>query len=316
MKNKLKIIYNDLRAVAAIKANTGNMPRGHNCTVTIETTSVCNLACPLCPTGTKTLIRDKKFIDIAHFKKMVDITYPYATSYVLNIWGEPTFHPQFFELLDMIPNKTIWLSTHLNYSNKVAEELAKRPNLLLICSIDTLNPEEYPKYRINGNYQQVMDNFAILAKGECKPYPQFLIEPNGVEEKKAILSFAAKHHIPDSQLTIKEKRDNFRLDESDEAIKGVCHSPYMDIYFNCDGYLIPCCNNIRKELYIDHIDNLNGIEDITHGTKFSRVRTQLAKDKNVYACCHLCRGETWRNTIAPKYQNYINKINSLSKKKA
>jgi MoaA/NifB/PqqE/SkfB family radical SAM enzyme len=276
----------------AVGSNSGKIPASHRGMVTIESTSVCNLACPLCPTGTGTLKRENKFIDIDQARKIIDMTEAYAKGYVISVFGEPTFHPRFSEILEMTRRLPTWLSTNLCYDEASIDELVRWDHLHVICSVDTLNGEEYPEYRVHGDYEKVLSNLKRLAKGKCNVYPQFLVAPDDYEEEK-YRDFAEEYGIPFENMVIKTKLEEFRLDLTDKPVPGICHFLYTGVYFNCDGYLVPCCNNVRKDLHIGHIDTFVSLEEMLNGMRTRKVRQQLAEDKNVFPSCGRCRGHDY-----------------------
>lgn len=279
---------------AAVMRNSGCPPVNKRYVVTIETTSVCNLACPLCPTGMKTLERENKYISLEYFHKIIRLTEPLAQSYVISVLGEPTFHPQFAELAEATRALPTWMSTNLNYGEEIIRELSQWEHLHVICSIDTLNAEEYPSYRVGGDYEKVMKNLKLLVKGKCRVYPQFLVSAEDYDEA-AFTELANELCIPVGDIIVKTKLENFDLGETDKPVAGNCHSCYTGMYFNCDGYQVPCCNNVKNDLYIQHIDAINTTDDLMKGEAVVRARRALAKDKNTYPSCGRCTGlNFWR----------------------
>ncbi len=296
---KMKVIGDIVRSAWAVASNSGKIPDGSKRMVLIEPTSVCNLACPLCPTGTGTLERENKFISMDVFDKIVEVTAPFAEGYVLNLFGEPSFHPEFAKLLDKVSHLPTWLSTNLSYGKEAARELSKWEHLHIICSIDTLDPEEYPKYRINGDWDKVMGNLEILAQGKCNVYPQFLVSADQTDDTP-YLEFAKRFGIPATNIIIKRKLENFRLDFTDEPIPGTCHSAYMGIYFDCDGFMLPCCNNVRKDLRMLNVKDVRSYRDILEHDKVCQIRRKLAQDKNAFPSCGNCEGlNYWHQTLPP-----------------
>ncbi|GEM_PF-1379684 len=291
-KSKIKAGVGAAKMALAVACNSGVISEGYKSMVLIEPSSVCNLSCPLCPTGTRSLKRENKFIPMKTFDRIIELTSPHAQGFILNMFGEPTFHPQFQELLEKTRPFPTWLSTNLSYDEKAARLLAGFDHLHVICSVDTVNPEEYTEYRIGGNYERVMENLGILAAGKCKVYPQFLV-PREKYDEEEFLAFAKRHGIPLENMIIKEKLEHYRLDPTESPRPGVCHSFYTGIYFTCDGYLVPCCNNVREELFIKHVDEISTMEDIFSGPEARRIRKALARDKNQFASCGRCAGYSY-----------------------
>jgi MoaA/NifB/PqqE/SkfB family radical SAM enzyme len=273
----------------SVATNRGVVPASYKSMVLIEPTSVCNLACPLCPTGTKTLERANKFIPMDIFDRIVELTAPVAEGFILNLFGEPTFHPRFSEILAKTSHLPTWLSTNLSYGKQAVQELKRWPHLRVICSVDTLDPKQYEEYRVGGSYDTVLSNLAELASGECEVYPQFLIAADDHDEP-AYHDFAKSYGVPIENIILKEKFESFRLDATDRPVPGRCHSCYTGIYFNCDGFWIPCCNNVRSELHIRHVSEIGSAEELYRGARGRSIRRKLVQDKNQFVSCGRCPG--------------------------
>lgn len=303
---KLGSVADDLRTVACILRNAGSMPGHTRFMVSIETTAVCNLACPLCPTGTGTVERNNRFIEPEAFERIVALTSPLAKGYVMGMWGEPAFHPELGRLLSRLAPLPVWTSTNLNYPEKIAHELAKWGHLHAICAVDTLDPLRYPEYRRGGDYGTVLRNLDILAAGACNVYPQFLVEADS--DTAPYVRFAPEHGIPPHNVIIKTKRENFRLDPTAKPIPGVCHSAYSNIFFNCDGWMLPCCNNVKQDLHLAHVSELSSPDDILRGGRAAQVRMALARDKNRFPSCGQCLGETFWRIRLPVYTSVLKSL--------
>ncbi|QGY39002.1 hypothetical protein GM415_02235 [Pseudodesulfovibrio cashew] len=229
------------------------------------------------------------------FDRIIEVTKPIAKGYILNLFGEPTFHPRFSDLLEKTRGFSTWLSSHLNYEEGRAHKLAMWDHLRIICSIDTLDAFEYPNYRVGGDYVNVLRNLDILANGACDVFPQFLV-PSVDIDREPYIQFARQHGIPEENVILKVKLENFRLDPTSAPSPGKCHSPYMGLYFNCDGYLVPCCNNVNSALHMAHISQINSVVELYAGGKGEAVRKALAVDKNCFDSCGRCDGMRYWDT--------------------
>ena len=72
---------------------------------TIDPLNVCNLRCPLCPTGLGTLGRERGKMTPEQFYGLIDQVAPYAYSVEMYNWGEPFLHPQIFEMIRYASSK-------------------------------------------------------------------------------------------------------------------------------------------------------------------------------------------------------------------
>ena len=298
--SKKEIILNDLKAVGNILCRTGKMAPGYKSMVTLELSSVCNLSCPLCPTGAGKTDRNNKFMPFEMLQKIMSMTRSVASGYVLGMWGEPLLYPRLKEALDLTVPMPTWTSTNLNCPERTAHLLAECENLHVICALDTLDPSDYPLYRVNGNYNKVLKNLRIISKGKCNVYPQFLVDPNDYKED-AFTAFADDLGIDPHNVVIKNKRENFTLEVDKKVVPGICHSPYLGLYFNCDGDLLPCCNDVKRDIHIANVDDYDSLEELVSAARAVDVRKKLAKDKNAFISCGQCRGESYWKIKLPVY---------------
>jgi len=312
-KDKLEIFANDLRAGWSILRGDGYLPASNVFQVTIEVTSICNLRCPLCPTGTGKVKRKNRFIPEEIFDRIVNVTRPVTGGYVLSMWGEPALHPGLGALLEKTRPIPTWVASNLNHRESVVRELARWDHLNIMAAVDTLNSSEYTDYRVGGSYDVMLRNLDILSAGRCNVYPQFLVDEGYDPEEYA--AFARSHGISSENAVIKIKRENFTLEQTGKPAPGKCHAPFWGLYFDCDGNLVPCCNDVHKDLHMGHINDLD-LDAIMHRETIARVRRKLAHDKNQFPSCGQCRGETIWNTRLPVYTDAAKQALSLLTGKA
>jgi MoaA/NifB/PqqE/SkfB family radical SAM enzyme len=66
---------------------------------TIDPINICNLRCPLCPTGLGILARKQGKMQFDKYKDIIDQIASYAYQIELYNWGEPFLHPHIFEMV-------------------------------------------------------------------------------------------------------------------------------------------------------------------------------------------------------------------------
>ena len=88
----------------------------------IDPANVCNLRCPLCPTGNGTADRPKKLMSLACYTGIIDQIRPYAIEVILHNWGESLLHPKIVDMIRYTSAANIGtsVSSHLN---QVSDEL-------------------------------------------------------------------------------------------------------------------------------------------------------------------------------------------------
>ena len=135
--SKLPSIYRtDLRLVSALKIKTRLFPwKTTTDSVQLDLTSYCNLNCPNCERSVGTA-PCKEYISLNQIDKFIDESMKKKSEWkaISLIGGEPTLHPQFFEVLKKIklykekyPDCYIIVWTN-GYGKKVNNVLSKLPD--------------------------------------------------------------------------------------------------------------------------------------------------------------------------------------------
>ncbi len=132
----------------------------------IDPSSMCNLNCPLCPTGLK-LTKCRKIMSFSLYKKIID-QIPRKKYIGLYNWGEPFLNPNIFEMIKYAKKFSHFVEIHSNFNLQVRSNFYKKlieSNLdKLVLSIDGTSQKIYSKYRKGGNYNLVLKNLTTLSK--------------------------------------------------------------------------------------------------------------------------------------------------------
>ena len=132
--------------------------------IRLESTTYCQLKCPSCPTahgeiGSKF---GNGFLDPESFKKLVDQN-PAIVHVELSNWGEFLLNQNLAEIVKYAYEKGVVLTAsngvNMNTARKdILEVLVKYKFRQMTCSIDGASQESYSKYRINGNFDRVIEH--------------------------------------------------------------------------------------------------------------------------------------------------------------
>jgi|SRR5208337_908022 len=158
----------------------------------IDTVNICNLRCPLCPTGLNMPGRPKGKMTLDLYKKILDQLGDYALSVVLHNWGEPLLNRDIFRMVEYAKGlaiKTV-LSSNLNaFGEEDAAALVGSGLDELIVSLDGATEETYNEYRRGGNFDHVVRNLNLLVRkkkelGSARPKIvwQFLVFKHNAHE--------------------------------------------------------------------------------------------------------------------------------------
>ena len=240
--------------------------RGMPVTVSVEITNHCNLRCPECFSGSGRMTRNRGYMDILLFEKIVRELKPYLYKMSLNFQGESMLHPDFPLFLEKSRDISTILATNGHFLSALnAEMLALSGLNKLIVSLDGMDQDIYSAYRMNGDVNVVMDGIRNVSEA---------IKKNS-SSLKLVIQFLVnrlnEHQIPGTRRFAKEVNASVRFKSmqiiNENAfekwlpserrfrryeLKGDNYSILSRLPDNCarmwfnpvitwDGKVIPCC---------------------------------------------------------------------------
>ncbi|MHC4359914.1 MAG: radical SAM protein [Planctomycetota bacterium] len=282
--------------------------KGYPYYLVIETGNVCNLKCPLCPTGLGKAGRKRGFIRFEDFKTIIDKLYPYLYEVSMYNWGEPFLNPDIFKMIRYVAEKNIGsnLSSNLNITDLDPEILVATGLEFLSLSLDGTTQEVYSKYRVGGEIALVLENLEkiVMKKKQLKSRKPFIewqfivmkhnyhqIEnarkmakeigvdtirfipvglPFGTENKEQL----AREWFPYLPDGYGEKYIKERFLQ--KPIKGGCFYLYRSLTANPDGSVAPCCMCWQQE---DDFGNIleNDFSEVWNNALFQNARALFSK---------------------------------------
>jgi MoaA/NifB/PqqE/SkfB family radical SAM enzyme len=143
--NALKAGYSYLSSSVIGKADIYGMP----VTISTELTNHCNLNCPECNSGSGLMTRNRGYMDIDLFEKVIDELRPFLFNINLYFQGEPMLHPKFFAFIERSAGVNSVVSTNGHFlSGGNAEKVVTSGLKKLIVSLDGMDENTYKLYRI------------------------------------------------------------------------------------------------------------------------------------------------------------------------
>ena len=299
--------------------------RGHPYILFVDPTNVCNLKCPLCPTGTGDLGRPAGMLKFECFKDIIDRFAPYAYEVNLYNWGEPLLNKDIFRMIEYASARNLMpaMSSNLNTVRDTdIENIAQSKLEYLTVSLDGTTQDVYAHYRRQGNLDLVMANLKTLmerrrALDKKTPFVewQFIVMKHNahqIEDARRLaklvgvdllrfipvgLPFDAKDRARLRQEWYPETGDPaqraaaFQYQFLQRPRRSACFYLYRSITVNPDGRVSPCC--IVYGQHNDFGDSLAGrFDDLWNNEKFQSARALFAKDgrpteRTVCDRCHI-----------------------------
>lgn len=290
--------------------------KGKPFALSIETSALCNLSCPECPTGMKKLSRKKGLMDKNMFKDIINQVYK-ETFYVnLYFQGEPFLNKELSDFIKIAKDKKIFtlLSTNGHYlSHENCNSIISSGLNEIIISLDGTSQEVYNSYRIGGDYNKVIEGIENLM--ECKKHLnasnpritiQFLLLESNVHQLNDIKTYCKKRNLKLSLKTaqfynlsktnplIPKNKNYSRYKTSHDGSYIIktkpinrCWRMWSSSVITNDGEVVPCCYDK------DAINNFGNISEslfneIWNMDSYQSFRKKVVKDRKTIDICSNC----------------------------
>jgi MoaA/NifB/PqqE/SkfB family radical SAM enzyme len=131
----------------------------------VEITTRCNLRCQMCVQRAWDTVTGQMPLDT--FRRLMDQVRELPAPPVIHLggYGEPTFHPDFLEIVRLAKDTGAQVEMTTNgtlLTSEMAEALLDLGLNRLAVSIDGVTPQRYEGIRVNGNFQRVITNLRNL----------------------------------------------------------------------------------------------------------------------------------------------------------
>ena len=287
----------------------------------IEPTDICNLRCPLCPSGNGTLRRGRGFMDPALFRRAVDEVR--GRTYLLLLWnqGESFLHKEFLGMVRYAAEAGLYTMASTNGHYLKDPEAIVRSGLdSLIISLDGATPETYEKYRVGGNFEKVIEGTKALvaAKKRLRSktpiiHLQFILFKHNEHEVEAVLRLAGElgvdkityktaqiYQEEDVRLFLPTKKEFLRYEVSGERFRlkngrnggdevpNRCRTLWLQPVLNWDGTVTPCCFDKHGDFAMGLYGDGLPFERLWNNERFNEFRRRVLSGRGRIEMCRNC----------------------------
>lgn len=299
--------------------------KAYPCKLQIDICNLCNLKCPLCPTGTGKRGRTKWTMRLSDFKRLVDEVKPCIYEIGLFNWGEPMLNKDMFDIIDYAHKANIRtrISTNLNhFKPEFAKRFVDSGLDYLIVSLDGASQKTYSAYRRGGDFNKVIENVRKIAeekrrRGKKRPYLiwQFIVMKQNEHELRKAVQIAQRigidimkieavrsdmgqeifesdrEKIKNSAQWLPKNEKLSRFDymkESRKMRKKGCIFLWSTMVINPDGSASPCCA-VYPEKYDFGNAFRDGLMKIWNNEKYVASRRIVSgKKSGISTVCANC----------------------------
>ncbi len=290
-------------------------------TLMIEPTNICNLKCPLCPTGAGLLGRKNGVMKFDDFKGVIDEMGPCLIHLRLWNWGEPLLNEDIYRMISYAKRYDIFVNTSTNSFFLTRENAAKIVESGLdeiIISLDGASEETYSKYRKKGNFARVIEAMKSLVEEKRKRGSktptiklQFIIMRHNEHEVGRVRELAKeigvdvlffktvgimdisvyediKDYLPLNPAYRRYEIKRGRV-ESKQNVRNFCDYLWDETTINVDGSVVPCCRDSHNSYIFGNAFN-EPFRRIWNNKRYIEFRKQILKRKSEISLCAKCAG--------------------------
>ncbi len=317
-----KRLYNAAKCYAAMKMGRTKVS-GYPSIMMVEPTNLCQLSCPLCPTGNGTLKVPRGSMKIAEFKRIIDECGPYLLNLTLWNWGEPFLNNDVYDMIEYAKSKRIFVRVstngHLLKDAKNIERVVRSGMDELIFSLDGASKETFMKYRKSGDFDVVMDNLKKLVETKKRlrsrtPFVeiQFIVMRHNEHEVPKIRQLAKdigvdalKLKTVNLEMEVKGQREKNKkylprdenysrytknLEKKDATPLG-CTRLWLSSVVNWDGSVSPCCYDPNRMLDLGNVFKSGSFRSVWNSEKYKAMRKAVIENKSAIIMCRECSGK-------------------------
>jgi radical SAM protein with 4Fe4S-binding SPASM domain len=298
--------------------------------LTIDIGNICNLRCPLCPTGRGDRSAAKGLMKMGDFETIVNEMAPYLTHLDLHNWGEPLLHPDLVPMIRYAKGRSVpvYMSTNLTMMDRTkAEELMATRLEKVFISCDAASPETYDLYRKGGDFETVINNIRVLVKAreqvgntytrlkllfhvfkhnqhEIEKVQrlamglgvELVIDRMRTDMGKEILETASESIDRDKEW-IPELPDYcpFDMEKKENRWPTSCRDLWTTAVVNWNGDVFPCCS-VYGDQYAFGNALEKGFSAVWNNEKYRSARMEVRRGSGrTRTVCHTCKEHGFRH---------------------
>lgn len=255
--------------------------------VVVESTSICNLKCIMCPYPS--MGRKNEHMSMTVYEKIVTEGAGFIEFMWLHLFGEPLINKNIYRMIDMAEEAGIRTGISTN-ATKLDEKASKaildsQLSLLILC-LDGATKETFETIRVGARFDKVSANIARFA--EMKRHRESdlavtlqMVNMTANESEKDLFYDTWRDKGFDSVLC----KDFHVWANQDQSLiqieqfqppppSGLCYEPWIGSTVLADGTVVPCCNDYAGKLPLGDL-RTQSLRDIWNGEPMRALRRRF-----------------------------------------
>ena len=276
-----KAYFNWLRANWELLLGTSDV-KARPLKITFDPTNVCQLRCPLCPTGLEVQDCEQGHARLPMFEKLLGELGDHLFFVDFFNWGEPLLNTHIEDFVCLAASRKIITRISTNLSLPLTDERIERIVASglneIVVSLDGASNATYGLYRRRGNFDLVFGNLRRLIEAKRRlglkrplvtwqflvfgfneheiPRAEAMAVDIGVEKLIFLPAFLdeGRYPMPESDKSLvatwKPKNPLYQIENAsgnDATPRSRCGWHYMSAAVNWDGTVASCCTTFSKQ---------------------------------------------------------------------
>jgi len=287
--------------------------------VSIETSAICNLKCPECPTGNSALNREQGLMLYTDFFEIINQIKKYTIYLNMSLQGEPFLNKNLFKMIQHADKNKIITSLSTNghfIDSETAENVIQSGLKRLIISVDGIDQETYEKYRRGGSLMNVLGGIKKISELKHKRQVnnpeiviQFIVFRHNEHQINDIKNLgkqigadkvelkSAQINDPENNLhllTTLNRYSRYKINKNKINIKNKlrnrCFRIWETMVITWDGTIISCCFDKDAQNRMGNMKD-SKLYDVWKSLAFNKFRKKiLTERKKITICCNCTEG--------------------------
>lgn len=292
--------------------------------IRLDISNICNLSCPLCPNTNRRnkKTEEKHLMSFENFKKLVDNIDSFVETISIGTKHEALLNDNIFLMTKYLHNKypdtDINLLSNFNF-NYNTEDIIKSGITNIIIGLDGIDQESYSKYRVGGNFNNVLQNIKQIQEYKNRynlniptltiSFIVFSHNEHLIPKAKDLFSslginifFRRTDYHDGYESWLPKNFHNEQTEENKDINKNIiCQDPFNILDIDTFGNVLPCCAEEALNYFVGNIFE-DKLSTIWNGIKLKQIRDFLIskQTENDNIPCKFC--PVYKNN---GYTNYV-----------
>jgi radical SAM protein with 4Fe4S-binding SPASM domain len=296
----------------------------------IESTSICNLDCPMCPYPEMRIKKGNMSFDL--FQNIVDQCDGKVFDVLLHMYGEPLVNKEIFKMISYAKSKGVRvtsMSTNLTLLTKEkGKQLIEAGLDKITLSFDGTDKETFEKVRLGANYEKCLENLIgfLQLKEQMKAKNPFTVLQiiQMKETEPGLKEFVERFSKMSVDLLKVKSFDTWagQIEHKTEEMKPSTYHrnnvndnrkpcPLLWYYMSIrwDGRVVPCCRDYDNHEILGDITK-ESLMQIWNGKRFQLMRSEhLEGNYENSVLCAKC--VEWSKYKMPEPEKLLQRISPV-----